>query len=205
MISKLSDKLSIARTIRDNKGLTAVELLIVIITLIILAAIFIPKVTALIAKRKAMRDMVIINRLVSGIGKFYSDCGTYPITMKVLVSNQGISTSDTLNGSDPTNCWAGPYISASNYSSSDDSIQGAFGTANRITIHISTSAKDINGDGLPDYYIELTKVPQDMAEELEKKIDNDDANDSDAKSGKWVYNCQGGLCTCDFVFRELNP
>ncbi len=196
---------SFKNVVENEQGLTAVELLIVIVTLIILAAVFIPKVTALIAKRKAMRDMVMINRIVSGIGKFYSDCGTYPIDMKVLVTNQGISSSDTLNGSDPTNCWAGPYISPNNYDSSDDSIQGAFGTANRITIHISTNPQDINNDGLLDYYIELKAVPQDMAEELEKKIDNDDANDNDAKTGKWVYTCQGGLCDCDFIFRELNP
>ena len=186
--------------VRDKRGFTAVELLIVIATIAVLAAILLPKITTLIAERKAMRDLVMVNRIVNGLGKFYEDCGSYPTEIKGLIQVDG---TNTLNGSDMTNCWHGPYIQYPLIPGSSTAIQGAFGTANQISINISANPQDVNGDGLPDYYVELKAVPEEMAKYLERKIDDDDPNQTNASSGKWVYTCNGGTCDCKFVFREL--
>jgi len=186
--------------IKDESGFTAVELLIVVATIAVLAAILLPKITTLIAERKAMRDLVTINRIVNGLGKFYEDCGTYPTEMKGLIEVDG---TNTLNGSDMSQCWHGPYIDKQLISGSSTDIQGAFGTADHISLEISPNNGDLNGNGNSnDYAIKVTGVPEPMAKYLERKIDNDDPS-TGAKTGKWIYTCNGGVCTCQFIFREM--
>ncbi len=188
--------------LRDKSGFTAVELLIVIATIAVLAAILLPKVTTLIAQRKATRDLVTVNRIVEGLGKFYEDCGTYPTEIKGLIQVDGTAT---LNGSDETSCWHGPYIQGQLISGSTTDIQGAFGTADHISLLISPNNGDLNGNGnANDYGVQVTGVPQAMAEYLERKVDDDDPSSGNAgTTGKWVYTCTGGTCTCTLIFREM--
>jgi len=183
----------------DKRGFTAVELAIVIATIAVLAAILLPKVTALIEKRKAMRLYSEVEKISTGLTEFYKDCGTYPKdnAIGLLWDKNWATASNVQSGEDPSDCWQGPYIDPlPPYQLSY--FNSPFGNASRCTL--ITDGSDINNTGnKTDIYVQCTAIPETVAKYLDEKIDGT----QNFSSGDFLAKCNNSICTVEIIIDEF--
>ena len=183
-----------------RKGFTVIELMIVIATIAVLAAILLPKVTSMVEKRKTARLYDEVSKVSMALTQFYKDCGTYPKDNAVgLLWNKSWATaSNVQSGVDPSTCWHGPYIDTlpPNQLSYFDSPFGS-----NATCTIVTNGGDINGNGnTTDIYVQCKNIPQTAADLLDAKIDGGATN---FKSGDLLAQCQNDICTIEIITDEF--
>jgi type II secretion system protein G len=101
----------------DERGLTLIEMLAVVVILGIVAAIAIPSVTSAINQAKVNSTESTLGTLQTALSRFYMDNGDYPQYLSELVATTAPSTSGTqsvTSDSFPTTLtsppWDGPYI-----------------------------------------------------------------------------------------------
>jgi len=83
----------------QERGLTLIEMLAVVVILGIVAAIAIPSVTSAINQSKTNTTESDLGTLQSALSRYYMDNGHYPSTLSNLVTNGSSRTT-----------WNGPYI-----------------------------------------------------------------------------------------------
>jgi len=184
-----------------KKGFTVIELLIVISTLSVLAAILLPKLNNAIEKRKALRLYDTAVKIEAALSEFYKDCGTYPNNNAIgLLWNKNWATAgNVMSGVDPSNCWQGPYIDPLPPNQLSY-FYSPFGTASRCTV--VTNGADVNGTGnTTDIYVQCSNIPQSVAEILEKKIDG--SYQADYGRGDFLATCTNRNCTIEIVIDEF--
>lgn len=186
--------------IKNNKGFTAVELIIVILTIIVLAALFIPKITNIIDKRKALRFEHEVENIGQGLLEFQHDCGTFPKdnAVGVLWNKNWATAQNVLNEQDCRTCWQGPYISTLGPNNLNY-FYSPFGDSSICTL--KTNDGDLNGNGNGrDLAVVCTNVPRNIVLLLKKRIDGDNIN---LNTGDFLAQCRGDLCTVTFIVGEL--
>lgn len=185
---------------KNIAGFTVVELLIVIMTILVLAAILIPKITNIVDKRKALRLEHEVEAIGQGLLEFRRDCGTFPKDNAVgVLWNKNWATSDNvLSGEDCTTCWQGPYVSELPPNQLGY-FYSPFGSSSVCTLQ--TNNGDLNGNGNQlDLAVVCQKIPKNIVAILKKRIDGDNM---DLNSGDLLAQCNGDLCTVTFIVGEL--
>ncbi len=183
---------------RDIKGFTVVELLIVIMTIIALAAILIPKITNIVDKRKAFTLEHEVEMIGQGLLEFHRDCGTFPKAVGVLWNKNWATAGNVLSGEDCTACWQGPYV-ATLPPNQLGYFYSPFGTSSTCTL--KTDDGDINGNGNQlDLAVVCLNIPKNIVTILKRRIDGDNM---DLNTGNLLAQCNGDLCTVTFIVGEL--
>jgi len=101
----------------DERGLTLIEMLAVVVILGIVAAIAIPSVTSAINQAKVNSTESTLGTLQTALSRFYMDNGDYPQYLSELVATTAPSplgtqsvTTDSFPKTLPSPPWDGPYI-----------------------------------------------------------------------------------------------
>jgi len=92
----------IARAVSDSRGLTLVELLVVLAILGLLAALIVPRAVDYLGRAKSDTAEVQIKRLTTVLDLYRLDVGQYPS------DQQGLAALTTMPSDAAT--WNGPYI-----------------------------------------------------------------------------------------------
>lgn len=132
---------SLVEKIRNKRGFTLVELLVVIVVLAVLAAIVLPKFmnSSNRSKESALKsDLKLVRNAVS---LFQADTGNYPATLADLsestVANVKVAGGAAVKAAD----WHGPYLE----SVPTDPVSGSALTFDAATGKVTSSA---SGNGL---------------------------------------------------------
>ncbi len=105
-------------TRRTGSGFTIVELLLVIVVLVVLAAIMLPKLINESRENKEAQLRTDLNHIRNAVSLFYADTGVYPTSLQELTkkkapsyaSARGLDKSGRIANYSPTD-WHGPYLS----------------------------------------------------------------------------------------------
>jgi general secretion pathway protein G len=83
---------------RNRAAFTLIELLLVLVILAVLASIVVINFTGVFHKTRNSKALADLHELGTALELYRVDCGDYPPTLEVLVTNSGARG------------WAGPYI-----------------------------------------------------------------------------------------------
>ena len=70
--------------IRNSRGMTLIEILIVLAIIGTLMAFLIPNVTSRLDKAKVNESKIAIGQVVNALNLYYTDCGKYPSSIEGL-------------------------------------------------------------------------------------------------------------------------
>ena len=88
------------RRSRRGRGLTLVELLVVVLIITMLAALIAPKIFRRFSTAKKRMAKIGISNVESAVAEYYTDCGDFPMSLADLMEDPG----GEMEG------WAGPYL-----------------------------------------------------------------------------------------------
>ncbi|PIS09728.1 MAG: type II secretion system protein GspG [Bdellovibrio sp. CG10_big_fil_rev_8_21_14_0_10_47_8] len=71
---------------KNNRGMTLMEILIVLAILGSLMAILLPKITGNIDKSKVGETKIIIGQVITALNMYFTDCGKFPESLEGLVT-----------------------------------------------------------------------------------------------------------------------
>ena len=77
---------SLSRSVRNNRGMTLMEILIVMGIIAGLFAMLIPRITENLGKSKLSETKIIMGQVTNYINMYYADCGKFPESLENLVS-----------------------------------------------------------------------------------------------------------------------
>ncbi|MFN7729438.1 MAG: type II secretion system major pseudopilin GspG [Bdellovibrio sp.] len=87
------------RTLRNSRGMTLVEILIVLAIIGALMAVLLPQVTSRLDRARQQETKISIGQLINALNLYYTDCGKFPSSLEGLIK------------ADPEcSNWAEPYI-----------------------------------------------------------------------------------------------
>jgi general secretion pathway protein G len=72
--------------LKNNRGMTLIEIMIVLVILGSMAAILVTKVSGQLAKARVNEAKILINEVGKGLDQFNTDCGFYPTTDQGLAA-----------------------------------------------------------------------------------------------------------------------
>lgn len=73
--------------INNRKGMTLIEIMIVLAIIGGISALLLPRITGQRDKAKVSEAKIQMGQLVSALSMYYNDCGKYPATLDGLVKN----------------------------------------------------------------------------------------------------------------------
>ncbi len=91
------------RQLKNRKGMTLVEIMIVLAIIGSIMALLLPRVTGGLDKSKVREARIGMGQLMNAISMYYTDCGKYPESL------EGLSTQDA----NCTNWGPEPYVKPS--------------------------------------------------------------------------------------------
>ena len=100
---------------RNNKGFTLLELMIVVVILGLLATLIVPKVVSYPDKVKKQKAAIEIRNILNALDMFHTDTGRYPSNVEglaILVTNPGNIENYNPDGyiEKTTDPWGNPYV-----------------------------------------------------------------------------------------------
>src|SRR6058998_1877632 len=88
----------VLKLLRDSRGFTLIEMIVVVIILGLLAGLVAPKLFGRVGQSKQVAAKAQIELLGAALDHYSLDTGAYPNSLEALVRNPG------------ANGWAGPYL-----------------------------------------------------------------------------------------------
>lgn len=129
--------------LKNRKGMTLIEIMIVIAIIGSIAALLLPNVVSQLDKSKTKEAKIQLTQIVSALSMYYTDCGKYPETLEGLTkadpncSNWGPQPYYTKSLKDPFNNPIVYELDGSEYtlkSLGKDGREGGSGYAKDITL-----------------------------------------------------------------------
>jgi general secretion pathway protein G len=77
---------SLSRSVKNNRGMTLMEILIVLGIIASLFAMLIPRITENLGKSKVQETRIIIGQVMNYINMYYTDCGKFPESLDALIT-----------------------------------------------------------------------------------------------------------------------
>ena len=77
--------MSVTKSIRNSRGMTLMEILIVMAIIGTLMAFLIPSVISRLDKAKVGETKIAIGQAINALNLYYTDCGKYPASMDGLL------------------------------------------------------------------------------------------------------------------------
>ncbi|AFY01279.1 type II secretion system major pseudopilin GspG [Bdellovibrio bacteriovorus] len=74
--------------LKNRKGMTLIEIMIVLAIIGGIAALLLPNITGQLDKSKAKEAKIQLTQIVNALSMYYTDCGKYPQTL------EGLTTAD---------------------------------------------------------------------------------------------------------------
>jgi general secretion pathway protein G len=100
---------------RNHRGFTLIEMLIVIVVIAVLASIIIPKLFGAVASSKESKRDAIVKTLQDAVNLYEADTGGFPATLAVLASTTRPDTNQKYVASVPANPVSGGGTFESGY------------------------------------------------------------------------------------------
>lgn len=72
-------------SLKDRKGMTLVEIMIVLAIIGSIMALLLPRITGALDKSKVKETRIQLTQIVQALQMYYTDCGKYPQTLDNLV------------------------------------------------------------------------------------------------------------------------
>lgn len=72
------------QSLRNSRGMTLMEILIVLAIIGTLMAFLIPQVTSRLDKAKVSQSKIAIGQVINALNLYYTDCGKYPSSLEGL-------------------------------------------------------------------------------------------------------------------------
>lgn len=70
--------------LKNRKGMTLIEIMIVIAIIGAISALLLPNITGQLDKSKAKEARIQLTQIVNALSMYYTDCGKYPQTLEGL-------------------------------------------------------------------------------------------------------------------------
>jgi general secretion pathway protein G len=103
----MKEKIRIMKSLKNNRGMTLVEIMIVLVILGSLATVLITKVSKSLAKAKIQQAKILISEVGKALDQFNTDCAFYPTTEQGL---QALVTPPAAGGKTCTNWGPESYL-----------------------------------------------------------------------------------------------
>ena len=71
----------------NEKGMTLIEIMIVLVILASIGGVLITRVTGALKKSRVKNAQILITELGKSLDTYYTDCGKYPSSLEALTSN----------------------------------------------------------------------------------------------------------------------
>lgn len=72
--------------LKNRKGMTLIEIMIVLAIIGGIAALLLPRMTGALDKAKVKETRIHMTQIVNALSMYYTDCGKYPQTLEGLVT-----------------------------------------------------------------------------------------------------------------------
>lgn len=128
--------MKITKTLRDSRGMTLIEILIVMAIIGTLMAVLLPQVMNRLGKSQVNSTKLAMGQVIQALNLYYSDCGKYPASL------EGLITADDCSNWGPT-----PYLKKEIKDTWNTSFQYAVEGGN-FTLKSFGRDKREGGDGL---------------------------------------------------------
>lgn len=167
MLCKLANLFKVKGNEKNQKGLTLLELFIVIVVIAILIKVLLPKLKGVFSPSKAVATFQKLKEINTAVTAYWSDFGVYPEDLRALY-NKDIARQQ-LDAINPNyiNGWV-EYLKPP--SDPNDHLENAFGGKFYID---SSASVDLNGNGRNDIFIIMDNIHQEGLIKLDKQIDNE--------------------------------
>lgn len=182
---------------RDQRGFTLIELVIVLGIIAALAATMYTRFQRFSGRGRSVEVIQTIDQLRKAVEVYYADVGFYP-------PNNTISALWNRSNVRPTGVqalWQGPYVTPPTGTAT--SYRTPYGGT--INIYYGSDVNGYTGAGTYDVALLITKVPPDVATELNMKYDNEQTDASSGSKGIVVLSPQtDGTYNVYFVIAETS-
>ena len=74
--------------ISNNKGMTLIEIMIVLVILASIGGVLVTQVTGALKKSRVKNAQILITELGKSLDTYYTDCGQYPSSLDSLVDDE---------------------------------------------------------------------------------------------------------------------
>jgi general secretion pathway protein G len=178
--------------LRNQKGFTLVELMVVLAVILVLVALLLPKLLGSSDKKNAAAISRNVEKIVSGLSLYRADIGKYPDQLVALWDRSKVSSTDI-------SYWRGPYM---DIPEKVDAQTGNVLDANVSEVSYSfvkitssggsgscSSAEQIGmaNAGGTDYTVKVANVPLDVARIIKQQFGQKICVSSDTNDSVDVY------------------
>lgn len=163
--------------IKDNRGFTLVELLVVLATILVLIGLLLPKLMGSSDKKIAVSIMRNAEKISSALGIYRSDIGKYPTKLSELWDKNQVATTDRTY-------WKGPYMDIPEmYDTNTGNIQEKTVSGVTYSLAVVTTTGGSGScsnagrigtanNGGTDYTIKISNVPVEIAKVIKDQMGN---------------------------------
>jgi len=177
--------------LRNQKGFTLVELMVVLAIILVLIALLLPKLLGSSDKKNAAAISRNVEKIVSGLSLYRADVGKYPTVLAALWDRSKVPTADQPY-------WKGPYMDIPERVDASGNIQDSnvSGVIYNFQVVTTTGGSGscadagqigINNTGGTDYTVKIQNVPLDVAKILQQQYGQKICLDSTTNDPVNVY------------------
>jgi prepilin-type N-terminal cleavage/methylation domain-containing protein len=159
-------------TLRTQRGMTLIEIMVVIAVLGLLAGVFMSQYSG--DKSKATRLLTNMKTVSTATNRAKMDMGGIPNRLSVLWNRTDATAGNMFNGIAGTNSWAGPYMERQPVDASNNIQEQAIGDATTISIAREAASVSNGGNYTWVYYLRASNVPNAIITEYVKTCSNTD-------------------------------
>jgi prepilin-type N-terminal cleavage/methylation domain-containing protein len=159
-------------TLRTQRGMTLIEIMVVIAVLGLLAGVFMSQYSG--DKSKATRLLTNMKVVSDATNRAKMDMGGIPNRLSVLWTRTDAIAGNMFNGVAGTNSWSGPYMERQPVDASNNIQEQAIGDATTITIAREAASASNGGNFTWVYYLRASNVPNAVITEFIKTCANTD-------------------------------